>query len=172
MSAKRLFIESGNPQQLEKEFWARDLPGFVRIANIEPNCLELELTESQMIANTTSGPNLRELHSIGIRIAVDDFGTGYSALRYLKTFPISTLKIDKSFVTGLPEDPDNAAIVRAVISLGDVMGLNVIAEGVETRQQLRFLRAHGCKKLRGFSSENRSRQNSFARTSVVPRFSI
>ena len=85
-----------------------------------------------------------------MRLAVDDFGTGYSSLAYLKHFPIDSLKIDASFIRNLPQDADDASITEASISLGHKLGLEVLAEGVETREQYAFLRAHDCDLMQGF----------------------
>ena len=92
---------------------------------------------------------LKQFHDSGIRIALDDFGTGYASLLHLKQFPVDDIKIDQSFVTDLENDPENAAIVQAVIELGLSLGMNVIAEGVETKEQADFLRARGCAQAQG-----------------------
>jgi EAL domain-containing protein (putative c-di-GMP-specific phosphodiesterase class I) len=93
---------------------------------------------------------MRELKSMGVSLSIDDFGTGYSSLSSLKSFPISRLKIDKSFVRELAENEDDQAIAMAVISLGHKLNLRVIAEGVETEQQKSFLRAHDCDEMQGY----------------------
>jgi EAL domain-containing protein (putative c-di-GMP-specific phosphodiesterase class I) len=93
---------------------------------------------------------MENLKSLGLRIAIDDFGTGYSSLSYLKHFPVDRLKIDMSFVSGITSDPADAAICRTIISLARNLGLNAIAEGVETREQLVFLQEHGCDDVQGY----------------------
>jgi diguanylate cyclase (GGDEF)-like protein/PAS domain S-box-containing protein len=120
-------------------------------SKVEPGELELELTEGLAMGNVEGLlATLAGLKSLGVSIAIDDFGTGYSSLSYLKRFPIDRLKIDQSFVRNLPGSEDDAAIARTIIALGRSLGLHVIAEGVETYEQLEFLRLQGCDEAQGY----------------------
>ena len=117
---------------------------------VPANRVELELTESMVMQNAEqSTAKLNELRQVGVSLAIDDFGTGYSSLVYLKRLPIDTLKIDKEFVDDLTRDPDDEAITSTIITMGHSLGLNVIAEGVETELQLDYLRAQGCDEIQG-----------------------
>ncbi len=113
--------------------------------------LELEVTESLVMKDPAGAMELlAALRRIGLRISMDDFGTGYSSLAQLKRFPLDSVKIDRSFVQDVPQDPNDAAIIRAVIAMGHALNLKVIAEGVETAAQLAFLQRHGCDEIQGF----------------------
>lgn len=113
--------------------------------------LELELTESTLITNSEDiRQMLQQLKALGVHIALDDFGTGYSSLTHLKRFPIDVVKIDKSFVQDILNDPDDAAIIEAVIRMGQTLGIRIVAEGVENDAQLAFLRNHGCREMQGY----------------------
>lgn len=115
------------------------------------DCLELELTEAAAMDNPEQAIHvINQLHQSGIRISIDDFGTGYSSLSYLKKFKIYKLKIDKSFVRDISEDPEDKAIVAAIIHMASSLGLQTIAEGVETASQLNFLRLQGCNEVQGY----------------------
>jgi diguanylate cyclase (GGDEF)-like protein/PAS domain S-box-containing protein len=120
-------------------------------AGIAPSYLELELTES-VAADDPLGAMavMNKLHEYGVRLSIDDFGTGYSSLSYLKRFKVDKLKIDQSFVRGVIDDPDDQAIVTAIISLANSLGMQTIAEGVETRAQMEFLRDRGCDEIQGY----------------------
>ncbi|WP_330211242.1 sensor domain-containing protein [Pseudomonas sp. AM4(2022)] len=118
---------------------------------LPPACLELELTESILMREVNEALQiLASLKNLGLSIAVDDFGTGYSSLNYLKQFPIDVLKIDRTFVDGLPSGEQDAQIARAIIAMAHSLNLAVIAEGVETHEQLDFLREHGCDEVQGY----------------------
>ena len=149
-----------DPMRLSVNFSARQFqqPTFVstiaailRETKLDPVWLELELTEGSIMKDPEQAiEKLNALRQMGIKIAIDDFGTGYSSLSYLKRFPIDTLKIDKSFVNDVCTDPNDAAIVRAIVTLGHSMGLTVIAEGVETHGQLDYVSRIGCDMVQGF----------------------
>jgi diguanylate cyclase (GGDEF)-like protein/PAS domain S-box-containing protein len=140
-----------SPRQFRHQDLVEVVERVLKATNLEPRFLELELTESVLLENieTTIG-TLHQFQKMGIQIAIDDFGTGYSSLSYLKRFPINCLKIDRSFVADIPADPDNAAIVKAIITLAGSLNLKVIAEGVETMKQLEFLRSTGCHEMQGY----------------------
>jgi diguanylate cyclase (GGDEF)-like protein len=120
-------------------------------AGLPGACLELEITESLlMVDEAAAALAVRAVRELGVHVAIDDFGTGYSSLAYLKHFPIEALKIDRSFVADLGRDSNDAAICAAIIAMGRQLGLKIVAEGVETREQLQFLATHGCTLAQGF----------------------
>jgi predicted signal transduction protein with EAL and GGDEF domain len=136
--------------QFRRDDVASALEAVVRDAGIVPSTLEVELTETGVMSNPTLAvQTLKQIHALGITVAIDDFGTGYSSLAYLKRLPIDKLKIDASFVRDIANDPSDAAIVMAIITLAHVLNLTVIAEGVETAEQVAFLIAHGCDEMQG-----------------------
>jgi diguanylate cyclase (GGDEF)-like protein/PAS domain S-box-containing protein len=120
-------------------------------ADLAPGCLEIELTEGILMHDAAKvADSLPALHRLGVRIALDDFGTGYSSLSYLKRFKVDVLKIDRSFVSGLPDDPDSAAIARVIVAMAKALRMETVAEGVETPAQAAFLASIGCDTLQGF----------------------
>jgi EAL domain-containing protein (putative c-di-GMP-specific phosphodiesterase class I) len=138
-------------RQFTQKALAQSIADVLRATGLAPHLLELELTESMVMNDVDSAVTiLGTLKNLGVQIAIDDFGTGYSSLSYLRRFPIDVLKIDQSFVNDLAIDPDAAAIVAAVITLAHSLRLEVIAEGVETLEQLDFLRDHGCDQMQGY----------------------
>ncbi|WP_020651867.1 EAL domain-containing protein [Massilia niastensis] len=138
-----------------RQFAEGDLEAVIKDAlarhGVEPGQLEMELTESALMINAEHTTEVLErLKKLGIRVAIDDFGTGYSSLAYLKRFPIDKLKIDIAFVRDIINNPDDAAIALAIISMAHSMHMQVIAEGVETRAQMAYLRRHHCDEIQGF----------------------
>lgn len=137
-------------QFLDQEFPGR-IERILSITGLDPSCLELEITESMLMDSTKESlKRLQDLKSLKLRISIDDFGTGFSSLNYLKVFPIDKLKIDASFVRGIPSDANDTAITKAIISLAQSLKQKVIAEGVETSEQYQFLRLEGCNEVQGF----------------------
>jgi diguanylate cyclase (GGDEF)-like protein/PAS domain S-box-containing protein len=137
------------------QFRYGDLPTMVHTVlletGIDPCRLELEITESVLIGDfSRTVSTLRRLKALGVRISMDDFGTGYSSLSYLQSFPFDKIKIDQAFIANLDRNPQSAAIVRAVIGLGRGLALPVVAEGVETEEQLEFLHREDCKEVQGY----------------------
>jgi EAL domain-containing protein (putative c-di-GMP-specific phosphodiesterase class I) len=138
-----------------RQFQQPDIVQTVKAAleetGLPPRCLDLEITETNAMQNAEATiSTLRELKALGVRVSIDDFGIGYSSLSYLKRLPIDTLKIDQSFVRDITTDPDDAAIATAVIALAHTLKLRVVAEGVETEEQLAFLTARSCDRMQGY----------------------
>jgi predicted signal transduction protein with EAL and GGDEF domain len=137
--------------QLRHKDFLEDVRGILAETGLEPGSLELELTESVLMRDGGStGQTLLALKAMGVRLAVDDFGTGYSSLSYLTQFPIDTLKIDQSFVKKMLLNANDASVISAVIGMGRNLNQRVIAEGVETGEQLRFLQARQCQEGQGY----------------------
>ncbi len=130
--------------------FVRSVAETLKETGLAPCYLEIELTESVMHDAPQLVLMLGELKRLGVHVAIDDFGTGYSSLSSLKRFPVDRIKVDRSFVEHIASDPDDAAIVRTIIALGRNLGLKVVAEGVETPEQMRFLRAHACDEVQGY----------------------
>jgi EAL domain-containing protein (putative c-di-GMP-specific phosphodiesterase class I) len=140
-----------SPRQFRHESLVQTVAEVLLSTGLEPRYLELELTESMVMHDPPKlVAMLDELKELGVKIAVDDCGTGYSSLSYLKRFPVDRLKVDRSFVESMTTEADDATIVRAIIALGHNLGLKVVAEGVETAQQARALRAYQCDEAQGF----------------------
>jgi diguanylate cyclase (GGDEF)-like protein/PAS domain S-box-containing protein len=138
-------------RQFEEKRLVERIAGALRDTGLPPEALEVEVTESSIMRDLARAVDkMRELKNMGVSLSIDDFGTGYSSLSALKSFPISRLKIDKSFVSDLAHSADDQAIAMAVISLGHKLNLRVIAEGVETEQQRDFLRANDCDEMQGY----------------------
>ena len=120
-------------------------------SQILPECLELELTESMIMEDAQSAISiLAELRKTGVKVSIDDFGTGYSSLSYLRELPVDTLKIDKAFVDNMETSNEQLAIVKAIVVLGETLGLQIVAEGVENKDQLQLLRSLGCNLIQGY----------------------
>jgi len=138
----RQFVDAGFIGSIQR---ALDRSGLM------PGYLELELTESMIMHDLPSAMSkMKQLNDLGVNLSIDDFGTGYSSLSALKRFPIGRLKIDRTFVQGVSSDEDDRAIAAAVISLAQKLQLRVLAEGVETREQLDFLISNGCDEAQGY----------------------
>lgn len=137
--------------QFQQQNLLETISKIIEETKIDPNYLELEMTESAIMKNETSAVTiLHQLKEAGIKISIDDFGTGYSSLSHLKKLPLDVLKIDKSFVQDMTVSPDDASLVMTIITLAHNLGLKVIAEGVETEEQLRFLHLLRCDEWQGF----------------------
>jgi diguanylate cyclase (GGDEF)-like protein len=146
----RIAINVSTRELREKDFVAT-VRAILEETGLEPDYLELELTETFLMQDATlTGTVLQALKDLGVTLALDDFGTGYSSLSHLQRFPIDTLKIDRSFVRDVATDVDDANIVSAMIRMGASLDMRVVAEGVETRDQLVFLREHGCPEAQGY----------------------
>ena len=140
-----------SPIDFRQRHFVEDIEKILEQTGLDPHLLELEITEGVLMQNVeTTMTALNRLRALGIRLAIDDFGTGYSSLSYLRRFPIDVLKIDQSFIRGLSTDSNDAALVVAIISLGRSLNLKVIAEGIETAQQLAFLKARHCEEGQGY----------------------
>ncbi len=158
----RVAVNVSMRQFFNKDF-VDNLLRIIEAQEFPAHMLELEITEGLLIRDTVAAISImNQLRYHGISIAIDDFGTGYSSLAYLKRFPINTLKIDQSFVRELTSDSQDAAIVRAIISLSETLALKVVAEGVETQEQLEFLQHHRCHEAQGYLLGRPVSANDFA----------
>ncbi|MBP0047886.1 EAL domain-containing protein [Marinobacterium sp. AK62] len=140
-----------SPRQFQSGNWAETLRSTIEAHNIKPEQLCIEVTENALVEDfATTADQLAAVQALGVEVAIDDFGTGYSSLEYLKRLPIDYLKIDRSFVRDIETDADDRVIVETIIILAHSLGLQVVAEGVETRAQASFLEARGCDELQGY----------------------
>jgi EAL domain-containing protein (putative c-di-GMP-specific phosphodiesterase class I) len=140
-----------SPRQFRQADLVEAIAAILAETGVDPACLELEITESAAMQNADSTiAALQRLRAMGVSLAIDDFGTGYSSLSYLKRFPIDKLKIDRSFILGIPEDGDDTAIVQAIAAMAGSLGLKLLAEGVENEAQRAFLAAQGCAAAQGY----------------------
>ena len=137
-------------RQFQEKNLVATIAAAIEECGLPPGVIELELTESVIMRDAPEAARrLRDLTSLGISLAIDDFGTGYSSLRYLKDFPISALKIDRAFIRDVEREPSSAILAQAIIALATSLNLKVVAEGVETREQVELLRRAGCHELQG-----------------------
>jgi EAL domain-containing protein (putative c-di-GMP-specific phosphodiesterase class I) len=151
-------------KQLQRPGFAEAVGDALADSGLPGEALALELTETALMESLEQTPALlRTLRELGVEVAIDDFGTGYSSLSYLRQFDFQTLKIDRSFVEGLVDDPRTAALARGLIGLAHNLGLKVTAEGVETMAQLEFLRLEGCDQIQGFLASRPVDAESFER---------
>lgn len=140
-----------SPRQFAEQTFLATVHDALLDSGLPPSLLELEITETLMMENEDLAIGLLwKLRNMGIRISVDDFGTGYSSLAYLKQLPIDILKIDRSFIKDLPGNPDDVILTATIINMADCLGLEVVAEGVETSEQLQFMDEHGCLLIQGY----------------------
>jgi diguanylate cyclase (GGDEF)-like protein/PAS domain S-box-containing protein len=140
-----------SPRQFEDKHLLREIERALKESSLKPGNLELEITEGMVMKDMQGSKKiLNAIKSMGIRLAIDDFGTGYSSLVSIKRFPFDCIKIDRSFIKDLPHDPDDVAITQAIIAMAHSLRLKVVAEGVETREQLDFLMEHGCHEFQGY----------------------
>ena len=140
-----------SPRQFESRTLIADIQAVLEASGLEPSLLELEITEGAVMANPEHAAKLlRAIRDMGVGLAIDDFGTGYSSLSYLKHFPLSTVKIDRSFINDLSQDADARALIDGIITLSHGLRMKVVAEGIETAAQLEYLRSHGCDEAQGY----------------------
>ena len=150
IGAVEVSVNVSGHQLIEGDLIA-DIARTLEQTGVEPHWLEVELTEGSLMENTQHTiDSLQRLHAMGVKISIDDFGTGYSSLAYLRRFPIDTLKIDIAFIREVTSNPQDAAITRTIIELAHSLKLRVVAEGVETQDQLTFLKEAGCDQIQGY----------------------
>jgi EAL domain-containing protein (putative c-di-GMP-specific phosphodiesterase class I) len=149
-SGRRMAINV-SPRQFQQADFIQQMQDILVAHGTNPACIEVEITETVLLESFEQvREKLYQLREMGITIAIDDFGTGYSSLSYLKQLPLDHVKIDRSFVDGLPNNSDDAIIVQAILAMTQRLGISTIAEGVETKEQLDFLRTYGCNDYQGY----------------------
>jgi diguanylate cyclase (GGDEF)-like protein/PAS domain S-box-containing protein len=159
-----------SPRQFRQDNVVATIAEALKDSGLPPQYLQIELTEGLAMHDAEHHVHmLGEIKALGVQIAVDDFGTGYSSLSYLKRFPVDQLKVDRSFVTDLATDPDDAAIVQAIIALGHQLKLKVVAEGVENESQFEYLRRSGCDEMQGYLFGRPMAASEFAEHLARPR---
>ena len=152
-----------SPRQFRHPDFVNKVKSIIATTGVDPDCIEIEVTENLLVHDYDEvRSKLEQLKAIGLHISIDDFGTGYSSLRYLQQLPVDILKIDHSFVSNIDTEPANAAIVESIIAMATRLGLDIIAEGVETRNQLAYLRVQGCTICQGFYFSEPLSQAAFA----------
>lgn len=140
-----------SPKQFRHQDVTQIVANAIKENQLEAKYLKIEITESAVMENVENAiKKLKSIHDMGVQISIDDFGTGYTSISYLRQYPVSVLKIDQTFIKGIPQNQNDVAITSAVISLGHNLGLEVIAEGVETAEQMQFLVEHGCDSIQGY----------------------
>jgi EAL domain-containing protein (putative c-di-GMP-specific phosphodiesterase class I) len=140
-----------SPRQLSSPELIADINDALNASGFDPALLELEITESAVMKNPEAAAALlRQIRAMGVGLAIDDFGTGYSSLSYLKRFPLTTVKIDRSFVKDLSLDRDAEALTDGIVTLAHGLRMRVVAEGVETPEQVAYLQANGCDEIQGY----------------------
>lgn len=149
-------------QRFLRNDWVKFIKAVIDTQNIDPTLIELEITEKSLIYYSEEiNSDLEYLKKLGVKVALDDFGTGYSSLSYLKDYPINTIKVDKSFIDNIDKDLSNKAILKALISLANELNKNIVAEGVETKEQLQFLKEHNCPEVQGYLFSKPLPENEF-----------
>jgi EAL domain-containing protein (putative c-di-GMP-specific phosphodiesterase class I) len=138
-------------RQFREESWVSQVDRALSVSGLPPECLDLEVTESLIMENIQRATQtMRRLKDKGVQLSIDDFGTGYSNPNALRSFPLSRLKIDQSFIRAIPHNQGDATLARAIISLGQQLHLRTLAEGVDKAEQLDFLKASGCDEYQGY----------------------
>ena len=140
-----------SPQQFRSPDLVHMIENVLQDTHLHPTLLELEITENSIIEDVNlAAEKLNKIKALGVKICIDDFGTGYTSINFLKKFPIDVLKVDQSFVKGIPDNQNDIAITSAIIALGHNLGIQIVAEGVETSEQLDFLTDHQCDLIQGY----------------------